>query len=185
MKTIEKITTQAIRLSCIEILSIDLSYRETGYALLRKDNVKNSILIKETGLIKSDQMGSFSFDNMKKVSESTNKIVESITEIKSRSCPDFIIIEMPAFTQSAKSAFLIGALWGAVSLLNDACLVHPSFIKKWSLSKRGDKKNAVLKKVLERTSLIGKMQNNNIVDAIAIGLCFCDMVSSQKRKLNE
>lgn len=99
-------------------------------------------------------------------------IEETVKQIKSRislyDC-DIVVIEMPAYTQSAKSAILIGMCWGAyISIYSNVIIIPPSALKKWSNSKPGDKKSKVKEKVEDMTGL--SITNDNIVDAIGIAL---------------
>lgn len=124
------------------------------------------------------------FDHMQDVSTRAHATMIEICSMFALNGADVVVMEIPCFTQSAKSAFMIGALWGALKScnhLNDSntVIVEPSFIKQWSGSKKGDGKAEVLAKVQSRTMLHKNMMNNNIVDAIAIGFSFSDLIRNK------
>jgi Holliday junction resolvasome RuvABC endonuclease subunit len=101
----------------------------------------------------------------------------SITTHIGQCKPDIVVIEMPAFSQTAKSALAIGMCWGAITAIEVAFLIPPSMLKVWSDSKRGDGKDEVKKKVLERVFLSPTQQrNDNIIDAVGICLMTKDIL---------
>jgi Holliday junction resolvasome RuvABC endonuclease subunit len=150
----------------IRICAIDVSYRDTGFAILNYDG-------KETTLVKmrsvKNPISSMGFLGLSKAAALIEESVNTIKKyIELHKC-NVVVIEMPAYTQSAKSAILIGMCWGAyVSIHKDVIIIPPSALKKWSESKRGDKKTKVKEKVEEMTGLI--ITNDNVIDAIGIGL---------------
>ena len=153
-----------------------MSYRGAGAASVSIDN--NGISLEKTWLFDSPPTSGFGFDSLlRSFSELKNKIYK-INKILNH---DVIIVEMPCYTQSAKSAILIGMCWGSMIALNKHIdIIDPSVLKDWSESKKGDKKNKVKEKVLERFDLTGKDLNDNIVDAIGICLVFSDLISKQR-----
>jgi Holliday junction resolvasome RuvABC endonuclease subunit len=107
-------------------------------------------------------------------------MLQWIKEMTDKYKYDIVIVEMPCFSQSAKSAIVIGILWGIISQL-DCVVVEPSLLKRWSGSKSGDKKEKVKEKVLERIHVPKNVENNDdILDAIGLAFCFNDMIRQQK-----
>lgn len=153
-----------------------MSFRASGWSFII---LEGFAFLRDYGCVKAPALGNVTFNNLsngldglKHSAESLNKTIQSYT-------PDIIIIEMPVFSQSAKSAIMIGMCWGVVaSLMNQrTLLVEPSALKLWSESKRGDKKKSVKEEVMKRFSLSPKTQaNDNILDAIGLGLILCDKI---------
>lgn len=164
-------------LNSYKILAIDMSYRESGVSLL---TYEGSIITVSSRVIQNPELGYIGFRSLVSASANMKTTIERISETMSENSPDVTIIEMPCFSQSAKSAIAIGILWGAVSTL-DCILVEPSILKRWSDSARGDKKTKVKEKVLERVILAKyEASNNNIVDAVGLTLLFHDTIRKQK-----
>lgn len=113
------------------------------------------------------------------------QLASSINEIKKlikSFSPNLIVVEMPAYTQSAKAAICIGMCWGAVGELESIApviFIEPSFLKKWSGSKSGDKKIKVKEKVIARMGTFKESSNDNIVDAIGICYAVNDLISHE------
>lgn len=119
-----------------------------------------------------------SFNGLKDMSKHVNNIINEIHAQVLLFHPNEVIIEMPCFTQNAKAAISIGLCWAAVHRVK-CLLVEPSFIKIWSGSDPGDKKSKVKEKVKEVTTLDKEqLSNNNIVDAVAIGLAYYELVNN-------
>lgn len=165
-----------IHLDSYKIIGIDMSFRDTGLSIL--NTVGNSIDIKSMSITCSE-FGS-GFNDMVSSMIDIRLSIEQIKSVIDIEKPDAIIVEMPVYTQSAKAALAIGMCWGVVSQL-DCFLIEPSALKKWSGSKRGDKKNLVKEKVIERITLSDKeLSNDNIIDAIGISLMFNDVIRQKK-----
>ena len=159
---------------------MDISFRDTGYAKL---NIKfDGSELKQKGSLKNPAFG-MGFhgllESAKQFELNTKKALEKLVY---HHC-DLIIIEMPAFSQSAKSALAIGICWGALSQWiahEKVIFVEPRQLKVWSGSKSGDAKNKVKEKVLSRIHLGSDAQNDNIVDAVGLTLMFSDMLTQAK-----
>lgn len=162
-------------------MGIDLSYRATGVALINM--VGNETSIDGVSCLENKEVGSVGFNSLMLASERflyTKSVLKGIIrDIK----PDAIIIEVPCFTQNAKSAIVIGMCWMVAAILDgdDTILVEPSALKKWSGSRKGDKKKLVKEKVIERVTLSPAQANNdNIVDALGLTMMFSDLISKQR-----
>ena len=162
-------------MNSFRVMGIDLSYRATGVAVLdARDGVSELML---TTCLKNKELGT-GFNSFRSAAHSMK--VNTLDRIKALRVlyePDVVIVEVPCFTQSAKSAIAIGMCWGNVAHIRAAILIEPSVLKKWSGSKKGDKKLKVKDKVLERVTLRpSDASDDNIVDAIGIGFMFIDLV---------
>lgn len=167
----------------INILAIDISYRSTGYALISRE--KNTHIIHNFGTLDNPQMF-LGFNGLKNASKSFNdKTFQRIWQMINESKADIVVVEMPAFTQSAKAALCIGMCWGALSSFIGSdrfCFIEPSVLKSWSESKKGDKKAKVKQKVLDRTNI--QSNDDNIIDAVGIALVTSDIISQLKYEAN-
>lgn len=160
------------------VLAIDLSYRDTGVAILQSSG--KMTVVEHAECIKNPQFGR-GFNALCEASKNTASTLQALQHLYREARHDAIIIEMPCFTQSAVSALAIGMCWGMVASMPDAVLIEPSALKDWSESKRGDKKSVVKSVVSSRVFLEPhKLSNDNIVDAVGIGLLFCDLISQIK-----
>lgn len=155
----------------IRIIAVDLSYRDTGVCLMDSENGVTTIY--DAFSISNPPMDC-SFDGLKDMSIRINNTIDIIDKMDDGRA--VVIVEMPSFSQNAKGAITVGLVWAAVHKL-DAILVEPSFLKIWSDSKKGDGKTEVKEKVKSLTSLSrSQLANNNVVDAVGIGLAFCEMI---------
>lgn len=135
-----------------------------------------SLQIETASLInpKCDAMGFSALDNAR---QNYHKNTIAILRTLIDGGFDMVVIEVPCFTQSSKSAMLIGMCWGAICDF-DSVLIEPSALKRWSDSKSGDKKSMVKEKVLSRVTLTAKAaSDDNIVDAVGIALMTSDLIS--------
>lgn len=163
-----------ILLPLINILSVDLSYRNTGIALIRNENGSPTLI---HAYNHENPPMEYGFEGLMRMSHLVYSTIDEIRLKAEWFKADVVLVEMPCFSQNAKSAIAIGLLWGCIADL-DYILVEPSFLKIWSGSKRGDEKKKVKEKVMERTCLDKKqLANDNITDAIGIGLAFCDLIN--------
>lgn len=161
-------------------MAIDLSYRDTGICVLKKN--QDAVLMEKASSHKNPEMGN-GFESLKNCAINLNKLFNELINAIRRYDPDVLIIEMPCFSQSAKSAIAIGMLWGLSSRFKKAIFIEPSALKKWSESKRGDGKEKVKEKVLSRFHLLpSQSSNDNIVDAIGIALLFLDKINEIKHE---
>jgi len=152
-----------------------MSFRDTGICRLTRED--GSITI-EASHLENPKCNGSGFLALKECSR--NMRDNTITPLKAivNSGWDMVIIEMPCFTQSSLSALLIGMCWGAIMEV-DPILIEPSAIKRWSGSKKGDKKTKVKEKVLQRVALSQKeASNDNIVDAVGIAFFVSDLIST-------
>jgi Holliday junction resolvasome RuvABC endonuclease subunit len=168
----------------VNVLAIDLSYRSTGYSMTKIEDEKASV--DNYGLLKNSELGLVSFGNLKEASLKMHITCSEI--IKMAKGSDLTIVEVPAFPQSAKSAILIGIMWGCAARLmaevNNIILIEPSALKYWSKSDSGDGKCKVKEIVLNRVPL-GKRwsSSTDVVDAIAIGLMMHDEINKRDGQL--
>lgn len=116
-----------------------------------------------------------------------NEIRMHLHKLFQRNPDSVILIEVPAYSQSAKASLAIGMCWAMAMSLKETyqsrlVIIDPGVLKYWSESKRGDAKLKVKEKVESRMSLLSHQQgNDNIVDAIGICFAFSDLVKSMER----
>lgn len=166
--------------SC-KILGVDLSYRHTGLCLMKFDGAYSEV--QESIAIKNPEFGN-GFSSYVIAQKRMQKTIDMINKIWFDTFPNIMIVEMPCFTQSAKSALAIGMLWGMAAQL-DCILVEPSALKKWSGSRRGDKKDKVKEVVCSRVPMLGQSSDDNIVDAVGLTLMFSDEIKKQRYETNQ
>lgn len=167
--------------STIRILSVDLSIRNTGFAKLEiHSNPSYRLQLHGSGCIKSVAINSNRVGKLKHDSQCAFKLIGRLREINNNFECELIVVEMPDFSQDAKSAIHLGMLWGSLMALQQEVKViqiTPSALKTWSESKRGDGKQKVIEQVLERVWIPPSQQkNNNITDACGIALLYSDLV---------
>jgi Holliday junction resolvasome RuvABC endonuclease subunit len=162
----------------VSVMGIDLSYRSTGFAVaeISEDCAK----ITDYGKLENKELGRLSFDNLSMAAKSMHATCTKI--IKMSKEHTLTIIEVPSFSQSAKSAMVIGMMWGCVarmlSEINDVILVEPSALKLWSNSDKGDGKERVKIEVLKRVKVDKKSAScSDILDAIGICLMAHDEIN--------
>lgn len=167
-----------MNMNSLTVLAIDLSYRDTGVCVL-KTNPSRTLLEKAISF-KNPEMGN-GFDALRSCLSGLNNLYLYISNTIRGCEPDVIIIEMPCFSQSAKSAVAIGMLWGLVSRFPNSILIEPSALKNWSNSQKGDGKEKVKEKVMSKIPLLKhQYSNDNIVDAVGIALFFLDTINDIK-----
>lgn len=161
-------------MTSVNILSVDLSYRDTGICCITNKHGQPEVI--QAYSFKNDKT-CYGFECMRAMMEGIAKTINEI-RLKAESFKaDVTLIEVPYFSQSARSAMVVGLCWGAVAEL-DCILVEPSFLKVWSDSERGDKKSEVKLKVMSMTCLDKKqLANDNIIDAVGLGLAFCELMN--------
>lgn len=102
--------------------------------------------------------------------------INSIKELVSTLDNPLVVVEIPAYTQSAKAALAIGICIGCFR----SCPwipVEPSLLKMWSGSNKGDKKKKVREVVTERMGDGFRwLSNDNIVDAVGLSLAISDEI---------
>ena len=153
---------------------MDLSYRDTGICMITNHNGSPTLVHAYNHT--NPPMG-YGFENLRTMASNVYKTINEIRLKAEWFKADVVLVEMPCFSQNAKAAIAVGLLWGAIVDL-DYILVEPSFLKIWSLSKRGDHKQEVKAKVESMTCLDKKqLANDNIVDSVGIGLAFCDLMN--------
>lgn len=166
-------------LTSYRVLAIDMSFRGTGMCSISKS--PEGITIEDMACFENPMCDGIGFNSLVKASRELHDNTMNRIQNMLISQHNVIIVEMPCFTQSAKSAMLIGMCWGAIAQLKNAILVEPSALKKWSKSKPKDGKKKVKEKVLERVMLDKNQQSNdNIVDAVGLALLFIDAVAKEK-----
>lgn len=166
-----------IHMDSIEVLAFDVSFRATGFAKLNINFAEKRTTLVDCGCITCPPFQT-GFDGLNESSVHMSHAISMMESLIQKNA-GVTIVEMPAFSQSAKSAMAIGMCWGFISQI-DGILIEPHQLKYWSESKKGDKKNKVKEKVLERISLGSYASNDNIVDAVGIGMMFGDLVSTEK-----
>ena len=163
----------------IDVLSFDVSYRHTGWANIRYDHEENLVIEIKYGTIDNEVTSYHSFHQYAKYSRNAKRTAEEIAMIESGIRPSVVLYEMPHITQDAMSAVLTGMMWNAINKRYNGYHVEPSHIKRWSNSKRGDKKDTVRLAVKERLGYLPS-RNNNVIDAIANSLMFIDKIKQVK-----
>ena len=159
-------------------MGVDLSYRHTGLCVM-EFNENESRIIRSSAL-KNPEFGN-GFNCYLNAMGEMQDTIDGINYISNKFAVNIMIVEMPCFTQSAKSALAIGMLWGMASQL-DCIMIEPSALKKWSGSRRGEKKDKVKEVVCSRVPMLGQSSDNNIVDAVGITLMFNDEIRKQKHE---
>lgn len=154
-----------------------MSYRDAGVALLARDGQDVSITATS---FKNPALPGIGFHALQEAARNLTKTVIEIKDLINNAQPNIVVIEMPCFTQSSKAALVIGMCWGCVGDIN-ANFIEPSMLKRWSGSKRGDKKAKVKEKVLNRAIIPQEqISNDNIIDAVGIALMTSDFISQEK-----
>lgn len=161
----------------LRIVGVDLSYRATGFCTLDRiqDNAQTKLSVAGSGTIQLPPL-EMGFEGLRQSARNIRTTYEKLSTIIGGS--DIMLIEVPAYSQSAKAALAIGLCWGIaehMAYMHRAVLIDPSVLKTWSGSKRGDAKDLVAQKVHERITLFTK--DDNVVDAAGIALMFSDAVS--------
>ena len=155
-------------------MGIDMSYRDTGVAVAQYHD--DSLYTEHIVCLKNPALG-YGFNALHESMRSMKyNTMSTIRALYKEYNPDVVVVEMPCFTQNAKGALSIGMCWGFVSTIN-AVLVEPSALKIWSGSKRGDKKEKVKEKVLERISNFKDMHNDNAYDALGLVFMTSDLIN--------
>lgn len=153
----------------IKVLGIDASLRGTGWAMLKDKRII------DYGVIKTNNFGMKGFSSLEADSIQMHQTSNNIDLLVKGLNPDLIVIEIPHITQRASVAIQIGIVWGCLSSLlsKTNCLaIDQSYLKNWSLSRKGDKKNKVEEKVRRRVMV--DSNDDNIIDAIGICLMIQD-----------
>jgi Holliday junction resolvasome RuvABC endonuclease subunit len=154
-----------------------MSFRGAGVSILRRSGSEIDISAR---VLENPMCEGVGFNALREAHKNLYENTVKELRLLLKQSFDAVIIEMPCFTQSSKSALLIGMCWGVVCDI-DAILVEPSALKKWSGSKRGDRKLKVKEKVLSRVTLeLRQQSNDNIVDAVGLALMFSDLISQTK-----
>ncbi len=157
------------------IVAVDMSYRDTGVCLLSTE--QGSVTIHKAFSIPNPPM-ECSFEGLREMARLISLTVDKIIDEDKKFESNVILVEFPCFTQNAKAAISIGLVWSSMARV-PCVMVEPSFIKIWSGSDAGDKKSKVKEKVMKLSSLTkDQLSNNNIVDACAIGLAFCELINN-------
>jgi len=157
-----------------KIISVDMSYRDTGVCYIEND--RECCTIVDAYSIKNDAMDC-GFEGLRLMARRVNVVVNEIRRISMDKNPHVVLVELPCFTQNAKAAISIGLCWAAIININ-CILVEPSFLKIWSSSESGDGKKKVKEKVRTLTNLDkAQLSNDNIVDAVGIGLAFVELIN--------
>ena len=170
--------TEETTLSSYRVMSLDISYRNTGGCVMRVDDDCPTIL--ETFCLENPKM-EFGFDGMFDAHKAMRRTILEAYRKALLLDVHVMILEMPCYTQDAKSALAIGLCWGEIACIDNLLLVDPTALKKWSGSKRGDGKAEVKAAVMNRATLSAKdLSNDNIVDAVGLSLLFVDTVKRNK-----
>lgn len=165
-----------IHTDSIKILTFDLSYRDTGWSLIKGSREKKEYSF-YFGHVPNPVMKT-GFDGLKECYEHCSILLNKINDLYDIHQPDICLIEVPSFSQSDMGAIACGLMWGMMSGLNfiPTC-VSPQQLKTWSESKKGDGKEFVKQKVTERVELGLSKNNDNVIDAIGLGLMMLDYIS--------
>lgn len=165
----------------VSILAVDLSYRSTGIAIANCEEHSTSIVHYEC--LKNPELGKMIAANYERASRNMINICKEIHSAAEG--VDLVVIEMPAFCQSAKASLIIGIMWASIThllkALPDYVLIEPSALKDWSNSQPGDGKSIVKSKVLSRVAVEKKHKNNtDLIDAIGIALLVSDEIKHDR-----
>lgn len=153
------------------MITVDLSFSDTGVCVASSSGQEFKII--ETLNIKSNAFHG-GFDGMELASLEVKRIYQHLLQVLHQYEDYIFIVEMPYKSQSADAAMCIGMLWGMIRQFKMPILINPSFIKAWSESKPGDKKEKVLEKVSQRWK--PNTSNDNIIDAVAIAMACHDLI---------
>lgn len=171
------------------MVAVDLSIRNAGFAQLEiLTEPKYRLQMHGAGCIKSSAYPNGTrVAKLKHDSRCAFTLVEKLKEINNNFEADLMIVEMPDFSQDAKSAIHLGMLWGCLMKLQKEIhiiQIDPSELKVWSESKRGDGKSKVIERVLESVWIPpSQRKNNNITDACGIALLYSDLVKEEYDEL--
>lgn len=168
-----------------KILGLDLSFRHTGCAVVER--IRHSDGRVEIKLRMHEE---FSTDPRRTEQEGYLLLHKKIFAAIAIHDPIYIIMEAPDRSQSAASARMMGmvralayeVLWH-YSQIATVKIVNMHHLKKWSGSKRGDKKDAVQRKVAQTFEFLSDYKNDNIVDAVGLCLTRCDELSQLESEL--
>lgn len=161
----------------VEIVGVDLSYRNTGIAWMRKEGSTLRDIGYESLKHPELKMG---FDGLMESSSNMSRLVDSILSRTPESA--VILVEVPSYSQNAKSAIVAGMCWMVAKEIEErrglAIIIDPSILKTWSDSRRGDGKTIVKQEVLSRLPI--RITDDNVIDAAGICLMFSDEISIQR-----
>lgn len=159
-----------------------MSYLDSGVSVIDWIPSDNIIDIRVLRSVKSVPSGMKGAAYLRECADRLSHSVGIIDYIIDQQKPDIALVEIPYFSQSAKSAFLIGMMWQSMckNLSSGRLLdVSPSALKDWSETKRGDKKVSVYNKV---SPYIPYTVNNNIIDSFGICLLTKDKIEEINRE---
>lgn len=183
-KRLQSLARTMILTGSSKIITVDMSYRDTGVAI--STLTPGSVVINEIISLKNPPLaGGFSGLEKAAISFEDNTI-DPIRKLILINNLEVVVIEMPAWSQSAVAAMCIGVCWGGLNSLKiQKTVIEPNVLKDWSGSKRGDAKRIVKQKVLERITLTKSQEaNDNIVDAIGLSFVVSDTIT-RERYINE
>ncbi len=156
------------------ILAIDLSMRNTGWAIGKID--ADRFWPEEFSCIKTEKVRGDRFFTLEAETLQAQDVIQKLKLIRDAYNCKLVVVEMPDFSQNSQASMLIGMLWGSVFELGNEHhhleTIEPYALKEWSESARGDGKDKVTAKVLsEIPNIPPKLaRNNNITDALGIAL---------------
>jgi len=173
-----------LHIPLINVLAFDVSYRNTGWAIIRYEHEKRTIVSYEFGLVSTPKTEFHSFYQYAKYAKEAKGVGEQMYRIESRYNPHVVLYEMPHITQDAMSAILIGMMWTSVHKRFNGYYIEPRYIKEWSGSKKGDGKDVVREMVLSKLGSLPS-KNDNIIDAFANALFFIDVIKYTKKNVKQ
>lgn len=174
------------------IIGIDISFRNAGIAVIERRKTNDGVVIIHPKL--SDVITTSSFPHKKQPLNKVRHEINNIISLKSSifRCidtyePDEIVIETPHFSQSASGAYAMGVCHAIIADIKDKyssvsrTVILPQALKEWARTKRGEKKEAVKRRVQEY-DCFSHIKNDNTLDAIAICLMKCDQISVKEHE---
>lgn len=152
----------------MKILSIDSGLQRTGYAIIKKSD--NKVMFISSGLITTDKSKSL----MSRIQSVYSTIEILIKKFK----PSIVVLEQLFFLKNKKTAFAVSQVQGAVILLcvqNKLKLTFltPLQVKKTITGYGFADKQAVKKMIHLTLSETKKISQDDVIDAIAIGVAYC------------
>lgn len=172
------------------IVGVDLSFREAGVAKIHLDIDKNSssIRLEEFYPIKtpSDKSKSgihainYEYENLDKIISMIRKTCQGATDLD---------IEIPTGKATKMSSHASGVCLAVSYFLRSdfegsSRTRLPSALKKWSESKRGDKKKKVREEVYKRFGS-SVSNNDNVIDALGLCLIRASEIVTEERSNKE
>lgn len=173
-------------LNSVKILGLDLSFRETGAAVISRSRmIRNSNTMVRFQCLVWEEITTYKHWTHE---VSYLFLRDRLWDLIDIHKADHVIIEVPDRSQSAQAALMAGYVQAlAFEIIQDIgrkkCeIVKMEHLKKWSGSKRGDKKVKVKEKVCQTFEFLKTCNNDNIIDAMGLCLSKCDQLSIKEHE---